>query len=224
MNKLKNDTRGIELTPEFVEKSDRDIATITALNEYAIKTGNTLVLTGGYATEALCGGKITRAHGDVDIHLILTGPKSIDEISSGIHDLLFQEDTKWVVRERNPKRTDYLEDDENKEFFDKRRIEIHLVLPQEASLKYSKRKLVSSDGLEVDVDVIDLQQTVVEKIHKFFELRNGIDTSKDRHSSVSDYFDLNRLLVLGELNKEQIKKDYPEEYAYVVSLLANLGN
>jgi len=131
MNKLENDTRGIELTPEFVEKSDKDIATITTLNEYANKTGNTLVITGGYATEALCGGKITRAHGDIDIHIILSGSESIETLNHSIRDLLFKEDTKWVARERNPKRIDCLEDDDKKKFFDKRRIEVHLVPPNE---------------------------------------------------------------------------------------------
>lgn len=221
MNKLKNDTRGIELTPKFVEKGDKDIGTIAALNEYANETGNTMVITGGYATEALCGGKITRAHGDVDVYFILTGSETIETLKGGIHDLLFKEDTKWLVRERNPKRIDYLEDDEEQEFFDKRRIEIHLVSPDESSLKYSKKKLVDSRGKEIKICVIDLMQTVTEKIHKFYELKDGVNTEKDRHSSKSDYDDLKRLLQLKELNKEIIKKMAPEEYDYVISLLSD---
>jgi len=212
------------LTPEFVEKSDKDIATISALDEFAKETGNALVLTGGYATEAHCRGKITRAHGDVDVHIILTGSESVGAINRGIKTLLFKEDTKWVVRERNPKRVDYLEDDDKKEFFDKRRIEVHLVSPSESNLKYSRKKLIDSKGVEIEICVIDLMQTVTEKIHKFYELKNGIDTSKDRYSSKSDYFDLKKLLTLPELDREGIRDSAQEEYDYVVSLMSKYEN
>ena len=224
MIKLENDTRGIRLTPQFVEKSDKDIATILALDKYAKEAGNTLVLTGGYATEALCGGEITRAHGDVDAHIILTGSESTETLNRGIRDLLFKEDIKWVVRERNPKRVDYLEDDDQKEFFDKRRVEVHLISPSESNLKYSKKKLIDSKGRGIETGVIDLTQTVTEKIHKFYELKDGIDTSKDRHSSKSDYFDLKRLLALPELDREGIRNNAPEEYDYVVSLISKYEN
>ena len=100
MKKLKNDTRDITLTSEFIEKSDTDIATITALDKFAKETGNILVLTGGYAVEAHCRGKITRAHGDIDAHLILTGKKSTDELFSGVRDLLKNESTKWILRDQ----------------------------------------------------------------------------------------------------------------------------
>lgn len=49
MKKLENDTRGIELTSESLEKSDKDMATISALDEFARKTKNTLIITGGFA-------------------------------------------------------------------------------------------------------------------------------------------------------------------------------
>ena len=154
----------------------------------------------------------------------MAGSESIETLNRGIRDLLFKEDTKWTVRERNPKRVDYLEDDEKKEFFDKRRIEVHLVSPSESNLKYSKKKLIDSKGGGVEIDVIDLVQTVTEKIHKFYELKDGVDTSKERHSSVSDYYDLKRLLALPELDKESIKNKSPEEYDYVIALMSRYDN
>lgn len=63
---FKNDTRNILLTPKFITKSDLDIKTINDLSKYATSVGSQLVLTGGYATEAHLGGKITRAHGHID--------------------------------------------------------------------------------------------------------------------------------------------------------------
>lgn len=68
MGNLNHDTRDILLTPATIQKSNQDLATISQLNKFAQKTGNILVLSGGYATEALCGGQITRPHGDIDAH------------------------------------------------------------------------------------------------------------------------------------------------------------
>ena len=73
MKKLIHDERKTKLTADATLKCDLDIETINSLNKFADGTGNILVLSGGYAVEAHCGGKITRAHGDVDSHLILTG-------------------------------------------------------------------------------------------------------------------------------------------------------
>ena len=91
-------------------------------------------------------------------------------------------------------------------------------------MKYSKKKLIDSKGGGVEIDVIDLVQTVTEKIHKFYELKDGVDTSKERHSSVSDYYDLKRLLALPEFDKESIKNKSPEEYDYVIALMSRYDN
>ncbi|KKS32053.1 MAG: hypothetical protein UU93_C0011G0014 [Candidatus Amesbacteria bacterium GW2011_GWA2_42_12] len=218
MGKLENDTRDIALTPEFVKKSDMDIATIVALDKFAKETGNILVLTGGYATEAHCGGKITRAHGDIDAHLILTGQKSAGELFSGVREFLNKESTNWILRDQKPDKVDYLEDDENKEFFGKRRIEVRLNPPHAANVKYPKKKLIDSHGRIVEVCVIDLIEMVSGKIHKIFELKDGVDVAKDRHSSISDHFDLKRLLALPILDKENIRNKSAEEYDYAISL------
>jgi hypothetical protein len=218
MNKLDHDTRIIELSEKAISKSDKDIATISALNKFAQKTGNILVLTGGYAVEALCGGKITRAHGDIDAHIILTGTKSNEELFGGVQDLLFKEDTRWILRDQKQDKVDYLEDDERKEFFDRRRVEVRLNLPHEANVKYPKKKLIDSQGNTIEIGIIDLTEITSGKIHKFFELKNGVDTTEDRHSSESDYFDLKRLLALSEFDKSAINI---EEYNYAKSLIEN---
>lgn len=206
LKKMDNDTREIGLSEEAIVKSDKDIATITALDELAKSTGNILVLTGGYAVEALCGGKIARAHGDVDAHFILTGSKSSDEIFSGVRDLLNKEGTKWKLKDQQSDKVDYLEDDENKEFFERRRIEVRLNAPHEANIKYPKRKLIDSQGNTINVCVNDLSEMVSGKMFKFFEMKDGVDTSKDRHSSLSDYVDLRRLLGAEGFNKELVLK------------------
>ena len=57
MSKLKNDIRDATLSNKAILKSDRDIETIKSLNKFAKRSGNILVLSGGYAVEAHCGGK-----------------------------------------------------------------------------------------------------------------------------------------------------------------------
>lgn len=69
MEKHKLNKLTVPITPKQVEKTDLDLETIKSLNAYAQANGLIIVLTGGYATEALCGGKITRPHGDIDIHI-----------------------------------------------------------------------------------------------------------------------------------------------------------
>ena len=136
MSKLKNDIRDATLSNKAILKSDRDIETIKSLNKFAKRSGNILVLSGGYAVEAHCGGKITRAHGDIDAHFILTGKVPNDQLLVQAQELLDEENTKWKVKQRIPDKLDYIEDDENKEFFDKRHVEVRLNTPHKNNIKY----------------------------------------------------------------------------------------
>jgi len=218
---LDNDERDIRLTPEFVEKSDKDIETIKFLDEFARKTKNILVLSSGYATEALCGGKVTRAHGDIDAHIILTGKTDVEQLFSGVNEIISKEDTKWKLRDRTKDKFEFIEDDDSKDFFAKRRLEVRLNSPHENNTQYPKKNLINSEGEKVLVSVVDLDEMVLQKIHKFYILKDGVDVSKDRHSSKSDFFDLKRLLALTNLDREGLRNRVPEEYNYAVSLMEN---
>lgn len=220
MGILDYDERDISLTPDFIDKSDKDLSTIKSLNILARQTGNILVLSSGYATEALCGGNITRAHGDIDIHLILTGTRSIEKLFSGVEEIITKEDTKWKLRNKTPDKFEFIEEDKNKDFFAKRRLEVYLNTPHDYNTKYPKKYLFNSKGEKIQVTVVDLDEMVRQKIHKFYILKDRVDVSKDRHSSKSDFFDLKRLLDLPELNEEAIKNKVPEEFNYAVSLMS----
>lgn len=199
-----NDSRNFVLTNEAILKSDRDISTISTLTEYANKTGNMLVVHGGYATEALCGGTITRAHGDVDAHIIVTSQTPFDQLMSAIEELLQKEETKWIVRSKKPHKLDYLEDDDTKEFFDKRRVEVTLHNPNPDKPKFSKKKLRDSKDNEIEIYVPDLYELTASKIHKLYLVRNGIDEAVDRHPSKTDLIDLKRLLNVNEFDNEAL--------------------
>ena len=77
---------------------------------------------------------------------------------------------------------------------------------KEYHVNLQKAELEDSKGQKIQVTVVGLSDLVAGKIHKFFAVRNGIDTTKDRHSSTSDYFDLKRLLALKQINKGEVIK------------------
>lgn len=206
MTNLQNDIRNINLTSEAIDKSDKDIETIKSLNQFAKDTGNILVLSGGYAVEAHCGGKITRPHGDIDAHLILTGKVSSEELLLKALELLDKESTKWKIKQKTLEKLDYLEDDDTKEFFDKRHVEVRLNTPHENNINYPKHKLINSKGEVVEVIVVDLNQMISEKINKIYETKDNVDTTKDRHPSITDYLDLKRLLNLSGSDKDKVLK------------------
>gem|GEM_PF-6454152 len=204
MDKLTNDSRNIDLSEEAVIKSDKDLATIQSLNDLAKKTGNILVLHGGYATEAHCGGQITRAHGDMDAHLILTGDTPINKLSTEIQELVSKEETDWILRSEKPDKMEYVENDDDKDFFNKRRLEVGLHEPHERNINYPKKTIVDSKGNNIEVHVVDLTELIANKIYKLYEAKDGVNKDTDRHTSKTDLIDLKRLLETKECDKSLI--------------------
>lgn len=226
-NTLEYDTRSTTMTPEFIQKSDKDIETITTLNSYAKPNGYTVILYGGYATEAYCGGKVVRPHGDIDCYLVCPANKEKDGIFNQIENILKKEDTKWIASRPRLDKLELREDNEDKPFFDRRRIELTIHSDKDYD-KYQSKYLVDSKGNSISVNVIDMSIFVAGKVHKFYLLKDGVDTTKDRTSGRSDYEDLNRLLnssdfdenkMISELSRIVEVKDATEEMLYVRELL-----
>jgi hypothetical protein len=205
MDKLPNDTRDIFLTPEFIAKSDKDIATIASLNDLALRKGGFLALSGGYATESHCSGTVVRAHSDIDAKFVFdVTPENNKPLFDEIEGILDKEDTKWGVRNRGPGSAIYIEDDESKEFFNKRRLEIRVPVKGFYDAAFQPGALMDSKGRVVKVMVLGLTDLVTHKIQKLYEVRNGINTANDRHTSASDYYDLKRLLALRQLDTNAV--------------------
>lgn len=229
-NTLEYDTRSTTMTPEFIQKSDKDIETITTLNSYAKSNGYTVILYGGYATEAYCGGKIVRPHGDIDCYLVCPTEDVKGEVFNQVENILKKEDTQWTITRPRPDKLELREDNEKKSFFDRRRIELTIHSDKD-DCKYQSKYLVDSKNNSVSVNVIDISTFVAGKIHKFYLLKDGVDTTKDRTSGRSDYEDLNRLLnssdfdenkMISELSKTVGIEDVTEEISYVRELLKKL--
>lgn len=189
LNKL-----AVPITPEQIRKTDLDLVTIKSLNAYAEANGLIIVLTGGYATEALCGGNITRPHGDVDIHILIDNLGVSKQIFSSIEEeIISKEPTNWKTYKQTDTRSEYREEDESKPFFDRRRLEI-VLYTNENTAWYVPAFLVDSQGEKINVHVVEINDLLAQKIHKLYSLKDGVDTSKERHADDRDIYDLKRLL------------------------------
>lgn len=198
---MPNDTREIELTPEFVGKSDADIHTIASLSALAEQMGGKLVLSGGYATEALCGGRITRPHGDIDARFIFKENVDGKNVFPGIESVLSLEETRWKIIKTGSMKREYIEDDETKSYFGKRRLEVGIPLPWTYDVNFDEAMLIDSNGGAVAVTVIGYEDLLASKIKKLYEVRSGVDVAKDRHPSATDYADIRRLVLLDRYDR-----------------------
>ena len=201
LNKL-----SVPITPEQIRKTDLDLATIKSLNAYTQANGWVVVLTGGYATEALCGGNITRPHGDVDIHILIDDLGDAKQIFSSIEkEIIFKESTNWKTYKQTDTRSEYREEGESKPFFDRRRLEI-VLYASENTIWYAPAFLVDSQGERINVHVVETNDLLAQKIHKFYSLKDGVDTSKERHTDDRDIYDLKRLLNSPNIDIEKMLK------------------
>ncbi len=236
MSGLENDTRELILSAEAVAKADSDIETIGALDTYAREMGIIFLVPGGYATEAHCGGRITRPHGDIDGQFIIADANQTERIFAAISTILQKEKTRWILRNKTAERFEYWEDDPTKTFDEKRRLEIKINTKDRYRPSWETKQLVNSRGEATSLNVVNLIDLVAGKIHKLYLVKDGITISKDRHTSVTDYFDLKRLLALRKLDKESLitalgefagtadaisaRQSALREYEFSVSLLA----
>lgn len=193
------------LTAEFIVKSDKDIATINTLNEIAKENGAFLVLAGGYATEAICGGKITRPHGDIDVRFILSDfsihPKEFKILMDA---RLENEPTKWKLWKESTAKLEYRENAEGVEFFKKRRIELYFVIEGVADAKFDDTQLIDSNGKTIYVKALSLKDLVVSKVKALYGVRNGYDPETQRETDLSDLADLHRLISLNVFDKDAV--------------------
>ncbi|KKP46661.1 MAG: hypothetical protein UR39_C0009G0018 [Candidatus Woesebacteria bacterium GW2011_GWA1_33_30] len=222
---LEKDTRNIVLTPEFIIKSDLDIQTIKSLSKYAKLQNNCLIITGGYATEAHLGGKITRAHGDIDCILLNLSKVPNEQILFQVGTILIKEKTRWIQNKTQPNRGDWRENRKNTPFNNRRRIELKILDEKQFKNQFVELKLIDSSGEKIKVFVEDIYSILVEKIHKFYLLKDGVDTTKDRESSLSDFVDLARLMKSANVSVITLLKHLHgknEEYKYVVELLGKI--
>jgi len=230
-NSPKNAIPDRGLTPEFIAKWDMDLTTIKSLNKIANENKCLLVIKGGMATEAYLGGKLTRAHNDIDANFVNLAKLPEDQIFREVERIIKSEKINWELYSRSPEKIEYREKEDERPFFNRRRLELMIKSNQE--IPPDVRKLVYTNGEEINVNVTEFYNFVAMKIKKLFEVQEG---PYERETNKSDYTDLKRLLSLPECNKDKVvqslskaikhspdpDKEALKEYDFVVDLISQL--
>lgn len=198
------------LLPEQAEKMSLDIKTLSHLRQYAINNGFTFVLTGGYGVDALNGGSISRFHSDMDGVLFIPEAISTDKIQSDIWRYLEQEETNWQLHTNDGWFLEYREDDEEKEWEMKRRIELDIFEPDQKRNIITK-KLIDFEGNSHEFEVISVAGLTVAKILSVTRLAAMSPEEREkegfREMKGSDVQDFLRLLYHDDFNRDEVMRE-----------------
>lgn len=203
-NGPKNAIPDRKLTPEFKNKWDADLATIDGIQKLAEEKGCKLIVRGGFATEAFAGGYLTRSHNDIDARFLNTSKLSDDEIFKLVEKVIKEEKTDWELYSRKPEKIEYREKEDERPFFNRRRLELYIA--PETDVDPSKKKLFYTDGRNIEVFVPEFYRFVAEKFKKLFNV-NDKPEEAERESNLSDYTDLKRLINTPGYDPERTKKE-----------------
>lgn len=205
-----------KLEEKWVEKWDKDLRTIAALHVYAQSTGRVLALQGGIATDAHCGGHITRPHSDVDTVLYMhpTRPLDHDKDRLEIYALLQKEkDTKWIPSKGE--KLDFQEDITRKPWSERRRVEVN-VADYPVGERTQTMNLIDSKGRSQTVTVDHIDLLVANKARAIV---NNIGKSDiPRPTRQSDLDDMWRLMTQSRYNRNHCLTFLQNYYIHVENL------
>lgn len=202
------------LPAEAITKYDQDLVTISKLQDYANRQKRTMLLSGGLAVEAHCGGRITRPHGDIDVSMTFQTPE-INAAREELTSLLSGEGTtNWILFAADERKIEFRENDSNKPFKDRRRVEI-LVRDRIPDTQTQQRKLIDSTGKEYIVTVDHIAELVAHKLRIFNREQGKVQVEKTkRATNPNDKTDIRRLIALPDFDKEECLKRLAEYYLY----------
>ncbi|MCS6956278.1 MAG: nucleotidyl transferase AbiEii/AbiGii toxin family protein [Patescibacteria group bacterium] len=164
------------------QQINKQLTIIDNLTQFAAeKQRCTCVLTGGYAVEAISGGKITRLHGDVD--LLWFGDFNPEETIERLKSLGFEDVSFQKVQ---------LSDKEEKIIFKAgdNKIEIRIKKSKLEKELYKKR-LIYGDR-EIEVFTFSVNALIISKLYAFLDNKTPHD--QKRKTRDTDWYDLLRLI------------------------------
>lgn len=197
------------LTSEEVIKTDKDIASIIALQSFARQQKRLMAISGGYAVEAHCGGKITRPHGDIDCHYYLEKGFNLNQVTAELVSLLNQEQTAWQLHSADSGKIEFRENAPSLPFAARRRIELLLFTHSNKDQTQAKT-LTDSLGHSHPVEVAHLSILTAHKIRIFFEQDKPLPAK--RSVSRTDISDLTRLINQPGFNKAEVVATLADYY------------
>jgi hypothetical protein len=192
---------------EAVRRWDMDIQTMSSIRNYSKSKGLAAALTGGYAVEAYCGGKMTRSHGDMDMNMHTPDDmKIIRDCKSDITKILVKEQTKWDIWGEAPFNIEFRENNKDVKWEDRRRLELNFAITPPSST-IETRTLIDSQGNSHEVEVDGLYDFVTGKMRVLLEKQKATRPMK-RPIQESDKVDFLRLVNLSEFDQAAWLKRY----------------
>lgn len=194
----------LNLSYEQLDKMSGDVKTLSMLREFAHERGYTFALTGGYAVDALVGGKISRFHGDMDGIMIAPRDASYPAIKEGIEEKLLVEETPWEsVKEDDEASLEFREKAPDKEWEMRRRLELDIYPP---GIKTATRTLKDVDGYSHEYEVLSVEGLLAAKVLSAVRLHQMTEEERVKENlrevKTSDREDFQRLLHASEFDEE----------------------
>lgn len=184
------------LSYEKLDKMASDVKTLSMLHDFAKDRGYVFALTGGYAVDALSGGRISRFHSDMDGIIIAPYDASYSAIKEGIEERLFVEETIWGFIDKDQEgELEYREKAPDKEWDMIRRLEVDIYPP---GVKTVSRVLRDVDNHFHNFEVLTIDGLLAAKVLSTFRLNAMTEEERVeeglREAKISDREDFQRLI------------------------------
>ena len=196
--------------PEQREKMAYDIQTLSNLRQYAQDNNFVFVLTGGYAVDALDGGKVSRFHSDMDGVFFIPESVSMGEIKVKVGQQLALEKTKWKLHTSDDWFMEYREDADDKPWEMRRRIELDIFEPDQQRNIVTKT-LQDFNGNAHEFEVISVAGLMAAKILSMTRLAAMSPEEREkegfREMKESDTQDFLRLMYHDDFDREEVLRE-----------------
>lgn len=207
----------LNLSYEQLDKMASDVKTLSMLHEFAHERGYTFALTGGYAVDALAGGKISRFHGDMDGIVIAPFDASYSAIKEGIEERLLFEETPWEsIKKDDEASLEFREKAPEKEWDMLRRLELDIYPP---GIKTITRTLKDVDGNTHEFGVLGVESMLAAKVLSAVRLNAMTEEERIkeglREVKKSDREDFQRLLHTPDFNEQATITSLAEAIRYI---------
>ena len=195
----------LSLSHEQMDKMSSDLVTLSKLRSCAHENGYTFALTGGYAVDAIDGGKISRFHADMDGVFFVPPTVPYETVTKALGEQLLVEETPWELVKDEEGSLEYREADERKEWEMRRRLELDIFEPS-LNTKTMTKTLVDLEGKSQDFDVLSVEDLLAAKVLSMVRLADMTQEEREaaglRDMKVSDKADFHRLLKSPEFNEQ----------------------
>jgi len=194
---------------EQLARWDKDLVTLDLVRNYATSAKYDLIISGGYAVEAHCGGWMTRRHQDMDVALSRRSLFKFNkqaETKKVLARLSQDRGTKWENHEtKSDSKIEFRENSEGKTWEQRRRIELDLH-SYPAGGNVQRKFLYDSDGVKHELLVEHIDLLVANKvriINRNLAMSEEAKIQNRRPMTSQDLDELRRLIAQPDFSKEK---------------------